>query len=125
MKQQSGFSLIEFIIFITTCALLVSAITTSYTAMVGTQTNAIDGRAMMVAKKRMEVLINHKRNVGFSQLTDPCTGGSPFNLCTADTDFTVTTTITPNYLGNSSYKLLQVNVTGKGQAELVTLVTEY
>jgi type II secretory pathway pseudopilin PulG len=125
MIKQAGFSLIELVIFIVILAtgvgVLIPLITTTrYVRNIDQQTEAI-----ALAQQRMELILAQEHLKGFSSFTDPCSGGSPPPACTPPSGYIVSANIGDNWEGNSDYKVIAVDVSGKATANLKTLVANY
>jgi len=121
-RHQSGFSLIELVIFIVVIGVVSVGLMMSFNEVLFTSTTPEKNDvATQLAIERMELILGQKRLVGFDGFIDPCTSGSPPSICTLPTGYniatpTVTTTADPNF------KDITVQVSGNGHATLITQV---
>jgi len=132
-RQQSGLSLVELIIFI----VIVSIVTTGVLLglnriLTGSATINQLTQAAYLAQQRMELILPQREVLGFSGFIsttfDPCTStpASTQPICTViPAGYTVTTTLSNDWQGDSAYKVVVVTVTGKGSAQLQALVADY
>lgn len=125
-RNCNGFSLIELIIFIAVTGFIVSGIfTTLQMSLTHSPKSKQADRAIELAQERMDIIIGEKTINGFSSLTDPCTAGSPPAICTTESGYTVSSTITTGFNGNNNLKEIVVTVTGTGTASITALVGDY
>ena len=126
IKKIKGFSLIEVIIFVVIAGLVGTGVMTSYNIMLSeTPKIGNNEEANLLAQERMSIILADKKINGFAGLKDPCKLGSPPAICQSTSGFTVDSTITSSWSGNSNLKQITVTVTGDGNATLVTVVGNY
>ena len=133
-SSQTGFSLIELVVFITVIGILAAAISTAFSTALRQQGNTSDvaTSAVQLAQERMELILAQRRAQGFEAFTtttfDPCTWAVPSTqpVCTViPAGYTVGATFTDNWSGDTNYKVVDVTVTGPTQASLTALVANY
>ena len=131
---QTGFSLIEVVVFITVLGILGAALFTAFSTALRQQASASDisTSATQLAQERMELILAQRRAQGFAAFTsttfDPCTASVPSTqaVCTViPAGYTVGATFTDNWGGDTNYKVIDVAVTGPSQASLTALVANY
>ena len=133
-SSQTGFSLIELVVFITVVGILAAAISTAFSTALRQQGTTSDTgtSAVQLAQERMELILAQRRAQGFAAFTattfDPCTAAVPSTqpVCTViPAGYTVGATLTDNWSGDTNYKVVDVTVTGPTQASLTALVANY
>jgi len=123
---MKGFSLIELIVAISVLAMAILALTFPLkTTLYKSNTPSHITTAMELAQERMELILGQKHLQRFANFADPCGGGSPPSICTPPTGYIISSTLSPNWLGNTDYKVINVTVSGNGHASLSTLVARY
>lgn len=122
MKNQTGFTLIELIIFIVILGLLINSIVLTLRAvLINTPTLNQQMIAMQTARQCMEWFIGQRRINGASSLICPSTPSG--TLCTAPSGYTISTSITCTTLStDTTYKTITVTVSGNGNAVLTSLI---
>lgn len=129
----AGYSLIELVVFIVVLGILGTALFTGFsTALMTSAASPAGIDATHLAQQRMELILAQKRRLGFAGFVstsfDPCMSAPPSTqpVCTAiPAGYTVSSTLSANWGGNTNYKVITVTVTGKEQAALVALVANY
>lgn len=129
----AGYSLIELVVFIVVLGILGVALFTGLsTALMTSAVSPAGIDATQLAQQRMELILAQKRRLGFAGFVsasfDPCTSAPPSTqpVCTSiPAGYTVSSTLSTNWGGNTNYKVITVTVTGKEQAALVALVANY
>ncbi len=123
--SQSGFTLIELIVFIVVTSILASTILlTMLTATQNTPAMHHQMIATETAEQCMEWFIGQRRMNGYSSLSCPSTP-SP-TLCSAPTGYTISTNISCTTIsGDANYKTITVTVSGLGNALLTQLIGNY
>ena len=121
--KQSGFSLIELVIFIVVTGLLVSGLLSAFQMVLANPLTPEKANiATELAKARMELLIAESSRVGFAAFSsDPCSSGSPPSACPQQSGFNISSQITD--LGTR--KLITVTVSGESNVALSAEVTDY
>ncbi len=111
MKNERGISLIELIIFIMIMGILGTSILATFN-VAGMKTPSIQNQvqALEYAQLRMDLILEQKASQGFSSFSDPCPGPATCNA----PGYSVTSTISTDWNGNSNYKVIAVNVNGPG-----------
>ncbi len=133
ISPQSGYSLIELVIFIVIMGIIGTALFSGFNAaLLGSSTPELGAEPMQLAQQRMELILAQKRALGFAGFTattfDPCTSTPPSTqpVCTAiPAGYTVNATPPVDWGGDPNYKTITVSVTGPGQATLTALVANY
>jgi len=124
-----GFSLIELIIVIVCLGLLLTGVTRSMiTANESSATSTQQFTAIDLAEKRLELILQQKTRLGFSNFTvsnfDPCQLVSPPAFCTPPTGYVVAATLQDQTIaGDTRYKIITVTISGKGDTTLKSLVS--
>ncbi len=119
--QKKAFSLVELIIFIVIIGIAMT--------FLGPLTNSIklgassgnQLRALQFARGRMEMILASYTMNGFSNFTDPCSGGSAPSACSIS-NFSATTSITTGWNNSNRFKVITVTVSGLSSATLTSLV---
>ncbi|WP_454782895.1 type IV pilus modification PilV family protein [Legionella sp. WA2022007384] len=127
-QKQSGFSIIELIVFIVTIGIIVSGL------LIGiNQAQRYSGiprgtpQASFLANARMQIILMNRDINGYTGLDDPCTSTPSLDICMAlsnyalENDFVVSD---PTILG-SNPKVITLNVTGSGSATINARVYNY
>jgi len=119
-SHQQGFTFIELVIFIVIVGILAAGLLAAFNVFLSKQP-ALQSTAIAnsLAAQRMEIILGKKKIAGFSAYSDPCPGPT---ICSVPTGFTVSSTITPNWNSDTNYNTITVNVTGKANATLTTIV---
>lgn len=122
--KQTGFSLIELIVFILIIGLASSAVLAAFqTILQKSPTGNHETTAIALAQERMDLILSQRRIQGFSSFIDPCVSGSPPSICTALTGYSITASIASITIsGDFNYKIITVTVSGLGDASLKTIV---
>ena len=134
LKPETGFSLIELVVFIVVVGILGAALFAGFSTALqqGASGTDLSTNATQLAQERMELILAQKRVLGFAGFTaatfDPCTSSPPSTqaVCTAPpAGYTVSAALTDNWGGDTNYKMINVSVTGKSQESLIALVANY
>ncbi len=131
VQRQQGFSLIELIIFILVTSILSTALFLAFsTALRGPALASDSNQAMLLAVERMELILPQRQVLSFAGFNDPnhdpCKMGSGQLACTSfPVGFAVTSTVAPDWGGDTNYKVVTVSVTGSATATLTALVADY
>lgn len=128
-----GFSLIEVITFVLIIGIVAAGLLTSFNgALRDTHQPSQLEMAMLLAQERMELIIGRRRNLGFGSFTasnfDPCTASPSSNLSFCNSipaGYTVTSTLSDNWAGDTNYKTITVDVSGPANATVEALVASY
>jgi prepilin-type N-terminal cleavage/methylation domain-containing protein len=125
--KNSGFTLIELIIFIVIIGMAAVALTVPLTTATQKLPTANHQTiAVALAQERMELILARRWLATYATFTDPCAGGSPPGICTLPAGYTATANIAATTLsGDSGYKTITVTISGAGDAALTTLVGNY
>jgi len=125
MKKQTGFSLIELVMFITVISVMGSGIFLAYTTgLLKTPTLLQNTIAEQTAQACMEWFIGQRRLNGYSSITCPSTTVPGF--CTAPSGYTLAVNITCTTINSdANYQTIVVTVSGKGDAKLTSLIANY
>ncbi len=125
MKKNSGFTLIEIIIFIVIIGLVANAILFAFsTSLQKIPTILQTSIASQTAKKCMEWFIGQRRLNDYSAITCPSTSVPSF--CTAPAGYSLSVNISCTTINSdANYKTITVTVSGNGSASLTTLVANY
>ncbi len=128
--QQTGFTLIELVIFIVVVGLVIASVFVPLQTILENSPNPnYQAIVTALAQERMEIILAQRYINGFASLTaDPCPG---LGVCVAaPTGYTIspaviTSPFTVN--GDAAYKQIVVTVTGPGnsKAVLTSLVGNY
>ena len=101
-------------------------------ALTGTATLSPLNQAHRLAEERMELILPQRQQLGFAGFTtatfDPCTSvpASTQAACTTwPAGFNVSASLQNNWLGDSGYQVVTVNVTGPATSQLQALVGDY
>lgn len=118
----AGFSLIEVIVFTVVLGVVASSMLLPMTTALRQQPQSMQqGIAVELAHERMDLILADRHFRGFAHFSDPCeriTG-----LCQAPSGYTLRATITPGWQGDARYKQIRVEVTGKSEASVESLVS--
>ncbi|KTD05594.1 type IV pilus modification PilV family protein [Fluoribacter gormanii] len=127
-QKQSGFSIIELIIFIVTMGIIVSGL------LIGiNQAQRYSGiprttpQASFLANARMQIILMNRDINGYTALDDPCTSTPSLEICTVlsnyalENDFVVSVPV----IAGSNPKTITLNVTGAGNASINASVYNY
>jgi type II secretory pathway pseudopilin PulG len=125
--KQSGFSLVELIIFIVVVSVSVSGVLLAFTSTLRAvpSPNQITA-ATQLAQERMELILAQKRLVGLAAFTDPCNPGPGPAICTPPSGYAIPNPIINGvWLGNpiTDFKLVTVTVTDTVNKQLIQLQT--
>jgi Tfp pilus assembly protein PilV len=134
-EVQRGLTLIELIVFIVIVAISVTALLSMYRAVLPRgATPAQITLATQLAQERMELILGQRVASGYSTsaLTDPCAGGTPAAVCTAQYTSSgglysvIVTGVSPAItwsatLGAGTARMLGVQVLGPNQTQLANL----
>jgi type II secretory pathway pseudopilin PulG len=125
LKQMTGFTLIELVVFIVVMGIVALAVIVPLTTALGLKSPTANYQttAIELAAERMDAIIGQRRLKTYPP-TDPCPGPA---FCTAPTGYTVTPTITTPFTisGDNAYSQVVVAVTGLGTATLAAVVGNY
>lgn len=125
-NKIKGLSLIEVTCFLVVLGFITSGIMQGvYSALKHSPDTAAESLALELAQGRMDIILGQKEINGFSNFSDICDVGSPPSICSDNTDYTITSSITTGYNGDNNYKLITVTVTGNGSATLTSIVGNY
>jgi len=132
-SRVSGVTLIELIIFIMIIAIVTTGVMTAFNRLLsGTTTAHQLNQAAYLARQRLELILPQRQVIGFAGFTaatfDPCTSAPPSTqpVCTdIPSGYSVSSSLTNNWNGNSAYKVVTVTVSGSGNAQLQALVGGY
>ena len=132
-KPQTGFSLIELVVFIVVVSILAAALFAGFSGTLQLGAAGPDlSRASRLAQERMELILGQRHALGFAGFTaatfDPCTSSPPStqDVCAAiPAGYTVSATLADNWSSDTDYKVINVAVTGKSDASLTALVANY
>jgi type II secretory pathway pseudopilin PulG len=145
-RQNSGYSLIELVIFIIVIGIGISVLIPLVITLSNVHLVDKNIQATKLAEQRMEIILNDYRTHGFSTFLDPCQVSPIPPICNVSNlagatqnppGFTVTSE--PIEQGNlidtgsgwlgpiddGDAKLITVNVTGKSSSTLQAAVTDY
>jgi len=128
LARQTGVTLVELIAFIVVVALLSTGLIATFTsAMRSTPESGEITHALQIAQERMELILAYKKSKGFTALIDPCTLALPPAQCTSfPSGFNApTVAIVNNWNGNTEYKTITVDVTGRQAITLTAVVANY
>ena len=121
MKTR-GFTLIEMILFIVIMGVIATGLMVAFQeALKSVPESADDIVAMNLAQSRLDFILGQKSVNGYASFADTCLS-SPPAICSIPTGYTVSSTINKTYDGNADLATVTVTVTGKGRAQLETLV---
>ena len=132
-RRQSGYNLVELVIFIVIMGIIGTALFSGFnSALLGSSASELGADPMQLAQERMELILGQKRRLGFAAFDnntfDPCTStpASTQAVCTTiPAGYAVSAVLTPDWGGDTDYKVITVSVTGPGQATLTALVANY
>lgn len=126
IQYQQGFSLFEVIFMLLMMIALVPAIVSIFQNVSSKQPMIVQQQvATQLASERMELILSQRFSNGFGSTIDPC-NMTPSNVyCSAPNGYKVSSSISNNWNSNPDYKVISVNVSGKGHARLQTLVSDY
>lgn len=132
-QRMTGLSFIELILFIMIIGLLAAGLLAGFNrALTGTATLSPLNQAHRLAEERMELILPQRQQLGFAGFTtatfDPCTSApaSTQAACTTwPAGFNVSASLQNNWLGDSGYQVVTVNVTGPATSQLQALVGDY
>lgn len=133
LRRMAGLSFIELILFIIIIGLLAAGLLAGFNrALTGTASLNSQNQAYRLAEERMELILPQRDQLGFAGFTtatfDPCTSApaSTQAACTSwPTGFNVSASLQNNWLGDSGYQVITVNVTGPATSQLQALVGDY
>jgi type II secretory pathway pseudopilin PulG len=132
-KPESGFSLIELVVFIVVLSILGASLFASFSSalQLGAAGPTLNN-ARQLAQERMELILGQRHRLGFAGFTaasfDPCTSSPPSlqEACTAiPAGYAVSTSLTDNWGSDTNYKVIDVAVIGTGSTSLTALVANY
>ncbi|MBN1684630.1 MAG: prepilin-type N-terminal cleavage/methylation domain-containing protein [Gammaproteobacteria bacterium] len=124
--KQLGFTLIELLIFIVLIGIVMGILIAVNVAFQYTYKSDQQTIVTNLAEQRMEIILEQKKIKGFDLLTqDPCVINPALDVCTLPIGYQATTTIELNWLGDTNYKVITVEITGKANATLKSLVAKY
>ncbi|OGT96774.1 MAG: hypothetical protein A2298_04505 [Gammaproteobacteria bacterium RIFOXYB2_FULL_38_6] len=126
MKANSGFTLIEVIIFVVVLGVVATGLLMSFGASLEAspeiQKNSI---AVELAEQRMDLILGQRHGYGFASTADPCTAAPSLPACQVPAGYTVSSSIANNWDGDTDYKVVTVTVSGSGTAQVQSLVANY
>lgn len=126
MNKSRGFTLIEITIFIVIIGIITSALASAFQVTVGNQSSvSYKNKAVEIGQQRMDIIMENKASNGFASFSDPCTGGSPPAVCSANNNYTVTSAITTGFNGDNNLKVITVTVSGQADVVLTGMVGNY
>lgn len=124
--KQAGFTLIELIVFIVIISIAASILFPIMMSLKYSGTLPDQTVAQQLARARMELILERRNMLGFQSTSDPCNDATPpASGCAVPTDFAVSSSIATNWNGDTNYRVITVQVTGKAQATLTDLVANY
>lgn len=126
MRQtQSGFTLIEIIVFIIVSSLLMATLLLGAdTALRKQPTIHQQWVAMQTAKQCMEWFLDQRRLNGYSSLT--CPSSPTASQCSAPSGLSVSTSIAcTTWNGDAAFKTIIVTVSGLANASVSTQIGDY
>lgn len=125
-SKNQGFSLIELAILLSVIGIVGVALMMGYIISLQQMPKVSkNDMAANLAEGRMAVILGQFQINGFSAGSDPCVASPSLAICSVPENYTVSSSITANYGGNSYMKLITVTVSGLGDASLQTLVTDH
>jgi len=133
LQRMAGLSLIELILFIMIIGLLAAGLLAGFNrVLTGTATLSPLNQSRWLAEERMELILPQRQQLGFAGFTattfDPCTSApaSTQAVCTTwPAGFNVSASLQNNWLGDTAYQVITVNVTGPVNTQLQALVADY
>jgi len=121
MKNELGFSLIEFVIFIILMALIAGAVARIALPFLNAPIVHQDIFAKEAAAQCMEWYLGQNYINGYSSIS--CPSATVPGFCTSPTGYTLSVNITcTTYNGDTNYKTIVVTVTGLGNASLSYMI---
>ena len=130
MKNMSGFSLVELVIFIVVTGILASTLLLTFrTTLVKIPNVHYTIIATQLADQCMEGFIGERKLLGYTSANLACSGSPTLPaVCTVPSGYTLAATITctPTLSGDSvTSRTITVTVSGLGSATLNTLIASY
>lgn len=133
VRWQRGLSLIELLMFMIVCGILAVGILRAFdTLLVGGAEPDLRSRAVQLAEERLELILGQRHVLGFAAFGpatfDPCTSAPPSGQppCTQiPPGFVINTSLSGSWNGDTAYKVITVDVSGKARASLTALVADY
>ena len=122
--NQTGFTLIEIIVFIVVSSLLINVVLLgSITALRQAPSMPQQGVAIQVARQCMEWFLGERRLNGYAALSCPSTPSA--SACSAPTGYSVSTSVSCTTWNSDSYKTITVAVSGLSSASLSVQIGNY
>lgn len=129
MKNNSGFTLIELIIFIVVTGILASTILLTFrSSLIKTPDVHYSVIATQLADQCMEGFIGSRDMLGYSTASLACGAATLPSICSAPSGYSISASIScsPTLSGDSTNsKTITVVVSGLANATLTTLITDY
>jgi len=123
MNQESGFTLIELIVFIIIIGVIATGLFLAFNVSLEKQPDMQATEiANHLARQRMDIILGQRSMLGFSSYADPCPGPA---ICNSVPGYAVSSSIQNNWGGNTAYNIISVTVSGKANANLQTVVANY
>ena len=125
MRNQTGFTLIELILFIVITGLIASTLLLALiTASKSTPIIQQQSIAAVTAQKCMEWFIGQRRLNNYSSVT--CPSSTTPSFCSAPSGYSISTDISCTTVNSdTNYKTITITVSGKGDTSLSTLIADY
>ncbi len=127
-KNVSGLSLIEMIVFILIVGIVATGtLMTANTVLTYQASPNQILQAAQLARARMAIILQTRRQEGFNNTADVCASGSPPAACTELATFATTYGFTVNSTigGATEHQLITVSVSGNAIYDLVARVSNY
>ena len=124
MKRNSGFNLIELIIFIIAISIIATGILSLFgITLSGAPKIQKNSKAIQSASKCLEWYLGERYMRGFNSISCPSTTVPPF--CNIGS-YTIKTNVTCTTIdSDSNYKTIDVNVEGEGNAKISLIISDY
>ena len=124
--KKAGFTIIELIVFIVIISIAASILFPILMSLKYSGTLPDQTVAQQLARSRMELILERRNMLGFQSTSDPCNDATPPAAgCSVPTDYAVSSSIASDWNGDTNYRVITVQVTGKAQATLIELVANY
>lgn len=133
LKHSRGFTLMELLIFILILGIIVAGLASIYPiSLKGASLNTEYERALHLAQERMELIIGQRKTLGFTNFRatnfDPCSRTPPSTVAICSLippGYSVTSSYTNNWGGDTNYRDISVQVTGAVDVQLQSLFANY
>ena len=124
--KKAGFTLIELIVFIVIISIAAAILFPILMSLKYSGTLPDQTVAQQLARSRMELILERRTILGFQSINDPCNDATPpASGCAVPTDYAVSSSIAADWNGDTNYRIITVQVTGKAQATLTDVVANY